>query len=103
MDLIVLSYAQQNLLDNAADKLKHDKRNAWTGRDTAAGWFSCQFTQRGSIDFASRPQTAKSLCGLGLMEYRVVGQPYRDRGKWRHAKEYRISQEGLKFVLPNLR
>jgi hypothetical protein len=105
MDTMIdkLSAPQKRLLEDAYLVLRRDETLAHEGLCAEPGWFECRFTTRGAMEIFSRPQTAKSLCGLGLMEYRVTGSGYKDRGKWRFPKQYRITQEGINLVPSELR
>lgn len=95
-----LSQTQFGLLQDAAFKLKRDRGTSEVWRRIEDGWFPAQFTSRGSIELFCRPQTARSLVGLGLLEVRTVGAAYWDRRakKWRYNIEYRISPKGLEMM-----
>lgn len=89
-----LSKTQLNVLIYAAGKPNSDER-----LDTLEdGWFYPQHTTRGSIDFFCRWQTCASLCGLGLLQYRTWGEPYKVKGRWKQYLEYHITQDGIDFL-----
>jgi hypothetical protein len=79
--------------------LEYDQYLSYFGRTIEDGWFRCRFTQMGSLDFFSRPQTAKSLCGMGLLEYRADSRwTYKKNGRWVTPLEFRIKPEGIQFL-----
>lgn len=92
-----LTEAQRNVLELAEVKLRND-RHLQSHGFIEDGWFYPQHTSRGAIDFAARWQTCRSLCGLGLFEYRTIRYSWRKDGTLRAVNEYRISQAGLEYL-----
>jgi hypothetical protein len=93
-----LSKAQIALLEDAYLQLEHDTADAYRGLCSHPGWFFAQTKYRETGLIICRPQTAASLCDLGLMEGRPHLEPYWHKGKRRQDIEYRISEAGIKYV-----
>jgi hypothetical protein len=99
---VKLSWPQFYALQQAAQVLETDNKPAyllWRLFIGEAGWFYPQHHETARVFI--RWQTAASLCGKGLMEYKTVG--YRKvKGDWRPENAYRISEAGLKLLGKNL-
>lgn len=95
-----LSASQLALLENAHIQLRSDEQDASRGLCSHPGWFMPTFTTKGSIEFSSRPQTAKALHTRGLLECQEIGVSYWNHRarRWQVDVEYRISEAGIKYL-----
>lgn len=87
-----LSSSQRDVLEQAAHKLTNDRYLEAIGKGwNERGWFYAAHHECAPV--IARWQTCASLCGMGLLEYEVIGHRQSD-------KRYRITEDGLGALSP---